>query len=139
MDSDFLSLCLVVVPFLQPIVMFAFALKLAANEIRSPPVRVQIMGWCWGIYALLSRGTLYLWYKDGDMFPDNWVYYLVPIGLAAGGWALTTFSLGGNPPQTNWDTRKIEFLSRLSLFLEIFTWVAAYCLFQALEDSMRSS
>lgn len=58
MDSDFFSLCLVVVPFLQPLVLFAFALNLAANEIRSPPVRIQIMGWCWGIYALLSRGTI---------------------------------------------------------------------------------
>lgn len=139
MDSDFFSLCLVVVPFFQPIVMFAFALNLAANEIRSPPVRIQIMGWCWGGYALLSRGTLYLWYMDGDMFPDNWAYYLVPIGLAAGGWMLAAFSYGSNPPQVYWDTRKIEFLSRLSLFLEILTWVTVYCLFQAWADSMGDS
>ncbi|MBZ0315493.1 MAG: hypothetical protein K8L91_03675 [Anaerolineae bacterium] len=139
MDSDFFSLCLVVVPFLQPLVLFAFALNLAANEIRSPPVRIQIMGWCWGIYALLSRGAIYVTLSDSDIVTDHWVRCLVPIGLAAGGWMLAAFSYGSNPPPAPWDTRKIEFLSRLSLFLEILTWVAVYCLFQAFVDSMRYS
>lgn len=139
MKSDLFSLCLVVVPFLLPIVMFAFALHLAANEIRSPPMRVQIMGWCWGLYALLSRGAIFITLSDSDIVTDHRVYWLVPIGLAAGGWLFTTFSFGSNPPQVHWDTRKIEFLSRLSLLLEILTWVAVYCLIQAWVDSMGDS